>query len=94
MAGSSMPVTADFDANAALSRAREIQNARCELRYRQRTSRLDRYQTEIRAMVALGATARTIQIHLETAHGLRVSLTTVSRWMQKHLGDRNEKSSS
>lgn len=88
MAGLSHPMPRDFDATAALERARTIQAAKRKLHpLRQRTSRLDRYANEIAALVKLGATARTIQVHLETTHGLYVALSTVTRWMAKHQGE-------
>ena len=93
MAGLPHCMPADFDAQAALAKARAVQATKRKLQpMRRRTSRLDRYSNEIAAMVALGATARTIQVHLEDAHSLRVSLSTVSRWLAKHLGEHDHES--
>ena len=77
-------MTTAFNANAVLAELREVAAERRK-KSRMPKSRLDRFGFEILSLHSEGARPTEIQFWLRTQCRTRVALSTVTRWLEKHV---------
>lgn len=74
-----------FDPIAAIAAAKQERELRKSRHYKKRTSKLEKYRSEIVKMFKNDCSLDLIAIHLKTNHNLTVSRSTVGRYL-KQLG--------
>ncbi len=71
-----------FNAKTALMETRKVK--RIAVRKRYRSSKLDRYEDELNALHSEGASLAEIKLWLSRTHHLKISRSTIFRWLNKH----------